>query len=129
MIVSTQVIQTDGAPSAIGPYSQAIQAGPWLFVSGQIGLKPETGEMVSEEFPQQAQQVLDNLTHIVKAAGYALTDVVAVDVFMTDLARFSLFNEIYQNHFAGHKPARAVVEVKALPKGAKIEIKCIAYKP
>ena len=126
--MSFQVIQTDQAPAAIGPYSQALKAGPWLFVSGQIGLKPDTGELVSDDFSDQARQVLSNLGHILKAAGYELTDVASVDVFMTDLTQFSTFNQIYQDYFSGHKPTRAAIEVKGLPKGAHIEIKCIAYR-
>lgn len=127
--MSLQPIQTDLAPAAIGPYSQAIKAGPWLFVSGQIGLKPDTGELVSEDFAQQARQVLDNLRNILEAAGFHLTDVTAVDVFMVDLSQFSLFNQIYQSYFSDHKPARVAVEVRGLPRGASIEIRCTAYRP
>jgi 2-iminobutanoate/2-iminopropanoate deaminase len=127
--MSFQVIQTDQAPAAIGPYSQALKAGPWLFVSGQLGLKPDTGELVSDDFEQQARQVLQNLRNILQAAGFDLTDVAAVDVFVMDLANFTRFNQIYQEFFSGHKPTRAVVEVKGLPKGASIEMKCVAYRP
>jgi 2-iminobutanoate/2-iminopropanoate deaminase len=120
-------IQTDKAPAAIGPYSQAIKAGPWLLVSGQIALKPGATELVSNEFTEQARQVLDNMRSIVQAAGYSLSDVAAVDVFLTDMGKFGIFNEIYQEYFSEHKPARAVVEVKGLPRGALVEIKCMAY--
>lgn len=123
-----KVIQTEGAPTAIGPYSQAIQAGEWLFVSGQIGLRPETGEMVGEDFGDQARQALHNMAHIVRAAGCDLTDVVSVDVFLTDMSRFSTFNAIYEGVFSEHKPARAVVEVSALPRSAQVEIKCVAWR-
>ncbi len=126
--MSAKVIQTDRAPAAIGPYSQGIVAGGWLFVSGQLGLKPATGEMVGEGFSEQARQALENLRSIVEAAGFALTDVVAVDVFITDMAQFSVFNSIYAEVFLEHKPARAVVEVKGLPRGAHVEVKCTAFR-
>jgi 2-iminobutanoate/2-iminopropanoate deaminase len=123
-----QVIHTDLAPAAIGPYSQAIKVKPWLFVSGQIALRPDTGELVSQDFAEQTEQVLKNLRQIVEAAGYQLTDVVSVDVFLTYIGQFSSFNRIYEAFFSGHRPTRAVLEVKGLPKGAQIEIKCIAYR-
>ena len=126
--MSAKVIQTDRAPAAIGPYSQGIVAGGWLFVSGQLGLKPATGEMVGEGFGDQARQALENLRSIVEGAGFALTDVVAVDVFITDMAQFSVFNNIYAEVFSEHKPARAVVEVKGLPRGALVEVKCTAFR-
>jgi len=121
-------VQTQRAPAAVGPYSQAIQAGPWLFVSGQIGLQPGAADLVSADFSAQTRQVLANLGAILADSGYALTDVVAVDAFLMDLGRFAVFNEIYAAFFGDHRPARAAVEVKALPKGAQIEIKCVAYR-
>ena len=121
------VIQTDQAPSAIGPYSQGIAVGSWLFVSGQLGMHPQTGELVSPDFAPQARRALENLRQIVLAAGCNLNCVTAVDVFVTDMGDFSEFNEIYSEYFSEHRPARAVVEVSALPKGAKVEIKCVAY--
>ena len=124
-----KVIQTDRAPGAIGPYSQGIAAVPFLFVSGQLGIQPETGELVSSDFKIQAKQALENLLQIVLAAGYNLNQIVAVDVFVTDLNNFANFNEIYAEYFSEHRPARAVVEVSRLPKDACIEIKCIAYNP
>jgi 2-iminobutanoate/2-iminopropanoate deaminase len=126
--MSLKVIQTEGAPAAIGPYSQAIQAGGLLFVSGQIGLNPETGQMVGDDFGEQVKQCLTNMTHIVSAAGFVIGDIVAVDVFLTDMSRFSAFNALYEAVFSNHKPARAVVEVKALPRGAQVEIKCVACR-
>jgi 2-iminobutanoate/2-iminopropanoate deaminase len=123
-----EAIQTDRAPAAIGPYSQAIKAGAWLFVSGQLGMKPQTGDLVSQEFGDQARQALDNLSAILQAAGYELGDVVSVDVFVTDITQFASFNSIYEQYFSRHKPARAVVEVKGLPRGAKVELKCVACR-
>jgi 2-iminobutanoate/2-iminopropanoate deaminase len=127
--VTCKVIQTDQAPAAIGPYSQGITAGPFLFVSGQLGIQPKTGELVSSDFKVQAKQALENLLQIVLAAGYNLNQIVAVDVFVTDLTNFANFNDIYAEYFSEHRPARAVVEVSRLPKDACIEIKCIAYNP
>ena len=120
------VIQTDQAPSAIGPYSQGIAVGSWLFVSGQLGMRPQTGELVSSDFAPQARQALENLRQILLAAGCDLNCVTAVDVFVTDMGDFAEFNGIYAEYFSEHRPARAVVEVSALPKGAKVEIKCVA---
>jgi len=119
-------ISTDKAPSAIGPYSQAVSSGPFIFVSGQLGLNPETGEMASEDITGQAKQAIENMFNIVKAAGCNISNIMSVDVFMTEINNFAVFNEIYQEYFESHKPARAVVGVSQLPKGALIEIKCLA---
>lgn len=127
--MTCKVIQTDRAPAAIGPYSQGITAMPFLFVSGQLGIQPKTGKLVSSDFKVQAKQALENLLQIVLAAGYNLNQIVAVDVFVTDLNNFANFNDIYAEYFSEHRPARAVVEVSRLPKDACIEIKCIAYNP
>jgi len=121
-----KTIQTHLAPAAIGPYSQGIASGDWLFVSGQLGMDPESGELISPDLSAQARQALENLRQIVLAGGGDLKKVVAVDVFLTDIRNFAEFNEIYQEYFSEHRPARAVVAVSALPKGACIEIKCIA---
>ena len=118
-------INTDKAPAAIGPYSQGISAGSFHFVSGQLGMAPATGELVGEDLAGQAKQALANLKAIVEAAGCSLNQVVAVDVFLTNMGDFVEFNGIYEAFFEGHKPARAVVEVAGLPKGACVEIKCI----
>jgi 2-iminobutanoate/2-iminopropanoate deaminase len=126
--MTCKVIQTHRAPKAIGPYSQGIIAAPWLFVSGQLGIQPETGELVSADFEPQARQALENLLHIVKAAEYDVKDVVGVDVFVTDLNHFAAFNDIYAEYFSEHRPARAVVEVRRLPKDAVVEIKCVACR-
>jgi 2-iminobutanoate/2-iminopropanoate deaminase len=97
-------------------------------VSGQIGLNPAGGELVGDDFSEQARQALANLTSILFAAGYGIADVVSVDVFLTDMGRFSAFNAVYETVFSEHKPARAAVEVSALPRGAKVEIKCVACR-
>lgn len=121
-----KAIQTDKAPAAIGPYSQGIKLGSLIFASGQIGMDPETGEMVSADFSSQAHQALENMLHVVKAGGSDRDQVAAVDVYLTDMGTFAEFNRIYQEYFSEHRPARAVIEVSALPKGARVEIKCIA---
>ena len=123
-----EVIQTDKAPAAIGPYSQGIVAGSLVFVSGQLGMRPETGELAGESVDTQARQALDNLSQVLSAAGVGLDQVVAVDVFLTDMDDFMTFNGVYESFFTDHKPARAVVAVRALPKGGCVEIKCVAVR-
>ncbi len=125
--MTLKMIKTEKAPAAIGPYSQGIAAGPWRFVSGQLGMNPQTGELVADDLASQARQALQNLKQIVMAGGCTLDQVVGVDVYLTDMARFVEFNRIYEEFFVDHRPARAVVEVSALPKGAVVEIKCVAY--
>ena len=120
-------VKTDKAPAAIGPYSQGISAGPWRFVSGQLGMNPQTGELVADDLASQARQALKNLKQIVIASGCTLEQVTAVDVYLIDMNKFAEFNKIYEEFFTEHRPARAVVEVSALPKGAVVEIKCLAY--
>ncbi len=124
-----EIIQTNKAPAAIGPYSQGIAAGSMIFVSGQLGMDPGTGELVGDGVGAQARRALENLRQVLSAAGVQLTQVVSVDVFLTDMSDFVEFNGIYESVFGEHKPARAVVAVKALPKGACVEIKCVAVKP
>jgi len=122
------VVSTDKAPAAIGPYSQGIVAGQMVFVSGQLGMDPKTTELVGEDLESQARQALANLKQIVIASGCELTDIVAVDVFLTDMNDFVAFNAIYSEYFSEHKPARAAIGVASLPKGARVEVKCIAVK-
>lgn len=124
-----ETIKTVKAPAAIGPYSQAVRANGFVFVSGQIPIVPESGEIVSGGFSDQARQSLENLKQILIASGTGLDKVVAVDVFITDMAQFAAFNKVYEEFFAAHKPARAVVEVKGLPKGVMVEVKCVAAAP
>ncbi|MCP4630048.1 MAG: RidA family protein [bacterium] len=119
-------IQTKNAPAAIGPYSQAVAAGDMLFVSGQLGLDPATGELTGSDLASQARRALENLKAVILAAGLTLDDVAAVDVFLLEMSCFAEFNLIYQEYFTEHKPARAVVAVKELPKGGCVEIKCTA---
>ena len=121
-----EFIATDKAPAAVGPYSQAVRAGGFVHVSGQLGLVPATGRFAGEDFESQARQALANLEAILTEAGCAKTDIVSADVFVTDLANFKLFNAIYDEFMAGHRPARAAVQVSALPLGGVVEIKCVA---
>ena len=125
--MAVQIIETDKAPAAIGPYSQGISAGSYSFISGQLGMDPKTGELVSDAVAPQARQALKNLPQVVEAGGGGLQQVVAVDVFLTDMAAFAEFNAVYQEFFSEHRPARAAVEVSGLPKGACVEVKCIVY--
>ncbi|WP_320169998.1 RidA family protein [Maridesulfovibrio sp.] len=124
MIVTT--VNTDSAPAAIGPYSQATISNGQAYVSGQLGLDPKTGEFVADDVESQARQSLTNIKSILEACGSALTKVVCVDVFLTDMNDFATVNKVYTEFFSVHKPARAAVEVSALPKGGLVEIKCIA---
>lgn len=123
-----EVIYTNLAPNAIGPYSQAIKVGDMLFISGQIPVVPETSEIVSGGVTEQTHQVLRNLNSVLKAAGYAFNDVVKTTIFIKDMNDFGTINEIYGQYFSEHKPARATVEVSRLPKDVKVEIELIAVK-
>lgn len=130
--MSKRIVSTPRAPAAIGPYSQATLAGGWLWCSGQIALDPETGKMVgagTDEAAARAQteRVLHNLHSVVEAAGATFDHVVRCTVYVTDLAHFAAVNEVYEHWFGtSNPPARATVEVSALPKGALVEISCVA---
>ncbi len=121
-------VATDSAPKAIGPYSQAVVWGDVVFASGQIPLDPVTGDLVGTTFAQQAERALTNMKAVLTAAGCTLDRVVRVNVYLVDLKQFGLLNEIYAGFFGNHRPARAVVQVSALPKGAQIEIEAIAVR-
>ena len=125
--MSKQKIETINAPAAIGPYSQAIQAGNLLFLSGQIPLDPTTGEVVAGGIEEQTRQVMNNLRAVLHAAGLDIAALVKTTIFLTDLNDFSVVNGIYGECFAGTvPPARATVQVASLPKGVKVEIEGIA---
>ena len=121
------VIHTVSAPAAIGPYSQAIQMGDFLFISGQLGIIPETGEL-AQGVEAQTECALKNLGAILAEAGMSYANVLKTTVFVTDLADFAKVNAIYQQFFASEYPARSCVQVAALPKGGLVEIECIASK-
>jgi 2-iminobutanoate/2-iminopropanoate deaminase len=126
--MNKQAISCAEAPAAIGPYSQAIQAGDWLFVSGQIPLDAETGQLVSDDIAAQTAQALENLTAILQSANLGLENVVKTTVYLTDLADFAEFNRVYARYFPLTPPARATIQVAGLPKGARVEIEAIAVR-
>ena len=121
-----KVIQTEKAPRAIGPYSQAIQAGSFLFLSGQIPLDPRTGELVEGDIRQQTKQVLENLKEVVESEKLEMKDVVKVTIFLKDIGNFNQVNEVYATYFPSSPPARSAVQVTKLPRDAEIEIEAIA---
>ena len=120
------VIATGRAPAAIGPYSQAVRSGPFLFCSGQIPLDPASGQLVEGGIEAQTVQVLDNLTALLAAAGLTLGDVVKTTVFLVTMDDFPAMNEVYARYFDEDPPARSTIGVAALPKGARVEIEAIA---
>lgn len=121
-----EVISTNKAPGAIGPYSQAIKAGNMVFCSGQIPIDPTTGEFVSDNIAEQTDQVFKNLSAVLDAAGASLDNVVKTTVFLADMGDFAAMNEVYARYFVENKPARATVQAARLPKDARVEIDCIA---
>jgi 2-iminobutanoate/2-iminopropanoate deaminase len=125
--MSKAAVQTERAPAAIGPYSQAITAGGWVFCSGQIPLDPETGQLVGGGIEQQTRQVLDNLGEVLAAAGSSWDEVVKTTIYLADLDDFQQVNAVYAERFGAAPPARATVEVSRLPKGARVEIDAVAY--
>ena len=124
--MTKRIIQTKQAPAAIGPYSQAISIGDFLFTSGQIALDPESGIFLSAEIEEETEQTLKNISAILRAGGLSLENVVKTTVYLSDINHFSRMNQVYEKYFSKTKPARACVQVAALPKGAKIEIDAIA---
>lgn len=120
-------IYTPKAPRPIGPYSQGVVAGCFLYVSGQIPLDPSTGSMVEGDFKAKARRVLENVKAVVEAAGASLRDVVKVTVYIRDIRLFQDFNEVYSQYFPENPPARAVVEVSNLPRGSELEVEAVVY--
>ena len=121
-----EIVSTDKAPGAIGPYSQAIKTGGMIFCSGQIPIDPVTGEFVSNDIAEQTEQVLKNLSAVLEAGGTDLGNVVKTTVFLSDMSDFAAMNEVYGRYFSENKPARATVQAARLPRDAKVEIECIA---
>ena len=124
--MSKTIISTENAPAAIGTYSQAVRVENTVYLSGQIPLNPATMEMV-EDFEQQTVQVFENLKAVAEAAGGSLNDIVKLNIFLTDLDNFAALNEVMGRYFSAPYPARAAVQVAALPKGAVVEIEAILY--
>lgn len=123
-----EYIFTERAPKPIGPYSQAVMAGDFLFLAGQIPIDPETGDLVSGGIKEQARRVLENVKAVLEKAGCSFKDVVNVTVFLKDLSHFNEFNEVYSEYFGDAKPARATIQVARLPKDALVELVVIAYR-
>jgi 2-iminobutanoate/2-iminopropanoate deaminase len=126
LMAEKNVIKTDKAPQAIGPYSQGIQTGSFIFTAGQLGLDPETGEIVPGGIEAETRRVLQNLSGVLEAAGSSLDQVVKTTVFLRDMGDFTQMNSVYAGFFSGSFPARTTVQAAALPKGAAIEIEAIA---
>ncbi|WP_417596471.1 RidA family protein [Oceanospirillum sp.] len=120
-----KIIHSDNAPAAIGPYSQAVQVGNLVFMSGQIPLNPETMEVVTESFEAQTVQVFENLKAVAEAAGGSLENVVKLNIYMPDLGNFAKVNEVMERYFSAPYPARAALGVKELPKGVDVEVEGI----
>ncbi len=125
--MSLEKVSTKKAPAAVGPYSQAMKAGDFVYVSGQLPMNPETGEMVTGSIKEQTRQSLENAKAILDAAGTCLENVVKTTVFLQDMNDFGDMNSVYSEFFTDHKPARAAVEVAKLPLGADVEIQMVAY--
>ncbi|MDP5207942.1 RidA family protein [Alishewanella sp. SMS8] len=127
--MSKVIIRTDAAPAAIGTYSQAVKIGTTVYLSGQIPLVPDTMQFVSDDFAEQTHQVFKNLAAVCEAAGGSLNDMVKVHIFLIDLSQFAVVNQIMSQYFAEPYPARAAVQVSALPRGAQIEIDGVMEVP
>ena len=126
--MSNTAIHTENAPAAIGPYSQAIQAGNTIYVSGQLPIDPATGAFAGADIAAQTRQSLTNIRSILAGAGYSMTDVVKTTVLLADIADFAAMNAVYAEFFAAPFPARAAFQVAALPKNALVELECVAVK-
>lgn len=120
------VVATEDAPAAIGPYSQAVVADGWIFCSGQIPIDPATGALCTGDVREQTGLVLENLAAVLQAAGSSMELVVKTTVFLADMQDFAAMNDVYAEHFGGHRPARAAVEAAGLPRGCAVEIECVA---
>ena len=124
--MSMEVIHTDKAPNAIGPYEQAIKANGFVYTAGQIGLEPASGELVAGGVEEQARRVLDNVTAVLEAAGSSWGQVVKTTIYLSDMADFAAVNAVYEGYLGGSKPARTTVAVAGLPKGALVEVDVVA---
>jgi 2-iminobutanoate/2-iminopropanoate deaminase len=124
-----QIVSTEQAPQAIGPYSQAVAAGGFVFTSGQIPIDPKTGVFVEGGIAEQTRQVLSNLSEVLRAAGAELADVVKTTVYLADMNDFAAMNEVYAGFFGENPPARSTVEAARLPRDARVEIDAVAIRP
>ena len=128
LIVERTIIKTKLAPTAIGPYSQAVMVGDTLYCSGQIPIEPKTGHMITESVEAETERVLENMEGVLTAAGMSMDHVVSCRVYMTDINDYAQINEIYARYFGVKAPAREAVQVCALPRGARVEISCVAVR-
>lgn len=126
--MSMRRVEAPGAPKAVGPYSHAMVVGDLIFCSGQIPLDPVTGELVTGDIAAQTGRIIDNMVAVLTASGSALDQVVKTTVFLTDMGDFTAMNEVYAARFGDHRPARSTIAVAGLPKGARIEIECVAIR-
>lgn len=124
--MTREIVSTQDAPMAIGPYSQAVKQDGFVFVSGQVPIDPADGELITGSIGAQTRRAMENLGTILKSAGAGFDDIVKVTVYLTNMADFAEFNEAYGEYFSSQPPARATVGVAALPKGARVEVECIA---
>ena len=124
--MSREIISTDQAPAAIGPYSQAVKTNGLVFVSGQLPIIPATGELVSGDIRAETRQAMTNVGAILSAAGSAFDRIIKTTLFISDMDQFAIINEVYAEFFAGNPPARACVEVARLPKDARVEVEAVA---
>jgi 2-iminobutanoate/2-iminopropanoate deaminase len=122
------IVQTDRAPAAIGPYSQALVSEDWVFCSGQIPVVPGTGELVEGGITEQTERVLTNLFAVLAAAGASQDDVLKTTVFLADMKDFAAMNDVYARRFGDHRPARSTIQAAGLPRGCRVEIECIARR-
>ena len=129
MSAGRRAVETPAAPRALGPYSQAIVAGDTVFCAGQVGLDPATGKLVPGGIAAETGRVLENLSAVLAAAGLSLAEIVKTTVYLVDLTEFAAMNEVYGRHFTAPYPARATVQVAALPAGARVEIDAVAVRP
>ncbi len=127
--MSKTIIRTEHAPAAIGPYSQAVRVGQFVYTAGQIALDPATGTMAADEITVQTERALRNLEAVLKAAGGGLKDVVKTTVFLQDMGEFAAMNGVYAQFFSEDPPARSAVQAAALPLGARVEIEAVAFLP
>jgi len=125
--MAKEIVRTDKAPQAIGPYSQGVRAGGFVYFSGQIPLNPLTGQITGTNSVEQTEQVMKNIEAVLSAAGLGFDDVVKTTIFLVDLADFAAVNEVYGRRFQKEPPARSTVEVKGLPRGSRVEIEVVAF--
>lgn len=123
-----KIILTKNAPDPVGPYSQAVQAGPFLYCSGQVAIDPATNQVLQVDVKAQAEQVMKNIGSVLEAAGFTFDHVVKTGIFLTSMNDFATVNEVYGRYFKSHPPARSTVAVSGLPKGVQVEIEVTAYK-